>query len=128
MKAPAVCNNQLPVVCGIGGRSVGKADPTERLEVTVMLHHSHADQSAIRDFASDQGLSMVQSDAGGRTVVLSGTVAQFNEAFQVNLQRFEHPGGSYLARVGSIFLPAELASRVEAVLGLEPLIRLHSRG
>ena len=75
------------------------------------------------------GLAVVQEHAGRRTVVLSGTVAQFNAAFGVDLQRFEHPGGSYRGRVGNVQLPDELAGRVEAVLGLDnrPVAKPHFR-
>jgi len=40
-----------------------------------------------------------------RAVVLSGTVAQFNDAFGVDLQQFEHAGGSYRGRTGAIHTP-----------------------
>ncbi|HEY2539332.1 MAG TPA: protease pro-enzyme activation domain-containing protein, partial [Stellaceae bacterium] len=134
-----------------GANPVGKADPSERLEVSVILRHRNADAleqrvtslarrgragghlsreefdqqfgadpsdiDAVKRFAGAHGLSVVQEHAGRRTVVLSGTVAQFNDAFGVDLQRFEHPGGSYRGRVGAIHLPDELHGRVEAVLG-----------
>jgi kumamolisin len=136
-----------------GARSVGKADPSERLEVSVLLRHSAADAlkervkklaagdrsaghlerdafarqfganpgdiAAVRKFAGSHGLAVVQEDAARRTVVLSGTVAQFNEAFGVDLQRFEHDGGSYRGRTGPVHLPDELNGVVEAVLGLD---------
>jgi kumamolisin len=136
-----------------GAKSVGKADPTERLEVSLLLRGrnaaalkehvnklvsretgtahlsrqefeqrfgaSTADIAAVRVFAREYGLSVVQEHAGRRTVVLSGTVAQFNDAFGVDLQRFEHPGGSYRGRVGIVYLPDELQDVVEAVLGLD---------
>jgi kumamolisin len=88
-----------------------------------------ADLSAVRDFASKHGLSVVQADAGRRSVVLSGTVAKFNAAFGVDLQRFEHDGGSYRGRTGGIRLPDELNGRVEAVLGLDnrPVAKPHFR-
>jgi kumamolisin len=146
-----------------GASSVGKADPSERLEVSMILRRRNADAleqrvsglarrgqagrhlsreeleeqfgadaadvDAVRKFAAAHGLSVVQEHAGRRTVVLSGTVAQFNDAFGVDLQRFEHPGGSYRGRVGSIHLPDELHGRVEAVLGLDdrPVARPHFR-
>ncbi|HEY4044434.1 MAG TPA: S53 family peptidase [Rhodopila sp.] len=146
-----------------GAKAIGKADPAERLEATVLLRRSDgdglkervsklsrregarhhisreefekhygadaADLSAVRDFARHHGLSVVQAHAGRRTVVLSGTVAQFNTAFGVDLQRFQHPGGSYRGRVGSIHLPDELHGRVDAVLGLDnrPIARPHFR-
>lgn len=90
-----------------------------------------ADIAAVRNFAREHGLSIVQEHAGRRSVVLSGTVAQFNDAFGVDLQRFEHPGGSYRGRVGVIYLPDALHGRVEAVLGLDnrpvasPQFRVH---
>jgi kumamolisin len=88
-----------------------------------------ADIAAVKGFAAAHGLSVVQEDAGRRTVVLSGTVAQFNAAFGVDLQRFEHPGGSYRGRIGTIQLPDELRDCVEAVLGLDnrPVATPHFR-
>jgi kumamolisin len=78
-----------------------------------------ADLDAVQAFASAHGLAVVQRDAGRRTVVLSGTVAQFNAAFAVDLQAFEHPGGAYRGRVGAVQLPDTLQGVVEAVLGLD---------
>ncbi len=147
-----------------GARAVGEADPTERLEVSVLLrrrggaamtahveklaHRESAgghlsreefdrrygadptDIAAVKKFAGAHGLAVVQEHAGRRTVVLSGTVAQFNAAFGVDLQRFQHPGGSYRGRVGNVQLPDELHGVVEAVLGLDnrPVAKPHFRG
>jgi kumamolisin len=144
-------------------KSVGKADPAERLEVSVILRRPGAqafkervreasgrtgqgarlsraefeqqfgalatDIAAVKAFAAAHSLSVVQEHSARRTVVLSGTVAQFNAAFGVDLQRFEHPGGSYRGRVGAILLPDELKEVVEAVLGLDnrPAARPHFR-
>jgi kumamolisin len=136
-----------------GAKAVGKADPAERLEVTVLLRRrdavaltAHVDKLAgrksagnhlsreqfeerfgadpediatIRTFADAHGLSVVQEHAGRRTVVLSGTVAQFNAAFRVDLQRYEYGDGSYRGRLGAVQLPDELHGVVEAVLGLD---------
>lgn len=126
-----------------GAVAVGKADPNERLEVTVILRRASAlppahegkrvtreafaaqygarddDIAAIRKFAQAHHLSVVQSDAARRTVILSGTVADFNAAFDVDLQRFQHPGGTYRGRVGEVHVPPELKDVVEAVLGLD---------
>jgi len=146
-----------------GAKAVGPADPSERLEVSVLLRRRNADAlkervtklsrrdragghlsreefeeqfgadstdiAAVKKFAAMHGLSVVQEHAGRRTVVLSGTVAQFSEAFGVELQRFEHAGSSYRGRVGSVQLPNELRGRVEAVLGLDnrPAAKPHFR-
>ncbi len=146
-----------------GAKAVGKADPAERLEVSMVLRRSNADglkdrvakiakrdgaggamsheefdrqfgasqadMAAVKKFAAAHGLAVVQEHAGRRTMVLSGTVAQFNAAFGVDLEQFEHPGGSYRGRVGSVQLPDELHGCVEAVLGLDnrPVAKPHFR-
>jgi kumamolisin len=146
-----------------GARPIGKADPTERLEVTVLLRHRQhdalqerarkiaagdkserhlnhdeydrqfgadsSDIQAMKQFANQHGLAVVAEHAGRRSVVLSGTVAQFNDAFGVDLQQFEHVGGSYRGRTGPIHMPDELHGMVTAVLGLDnrPQARPHFR-
>jgi kumamolisin len=78
-----------------------------------------ADLAAVRAFATEHGLTVVQEHAARRTVVLSGTVAQFNAAFQVQLQQMRHGTCSYRGRTGGIQLPSALDGIVEAVLGLD---------
>src|SRR5580698_4533937 len=87
------------------------------------------DMARVRKFAAKHGLVVVQEHAARRTVVLSGTVAQFNAAFRVELERFEHPAGSYRGRTGPVHLPAELRDVVQAVLGLDnrPQAKAHFR-
>jgi kumamolisin len=87
------------------------------------------DIAAIRAFAQDHRLRFVGSDLARRTVVLSGTVAHFNEAFGVQLRRFAHAGGAYRGRTGPVHLPDDLAPLVEAVLGLDnrPQAETHFR-
>lgn len=146
-----------------GARAVAPADPTERLEVTVLVRrragealHARAaqlaagsasapyltreefaarhgadaaDLAAVRAFAAAQGLAVVLEHAARRTVVLSGTVAQFNTAFNVQLQRMRHDSCSYRGRIGSIELPSSLEGVIEAVLGLDsrPQAKAHFR-
>ena len=146
-----------------GARSIGRADPAERLEATLVLRHRQHDElqermrkiaagdkserhltheeydrqfgadatdiETVKQFAGRHGLAVVDAHSGRRTVVLSGTVAQFNNAFGVELEQFEHPGGSYRGRTGPIHLPDELHGVVTAVLGLDnrPQARPHFR-
>ncbi len=87
-----------------------------------------ADQSDIdkvKKFANEYGLAVVEADPARRTVILSGTVAEFNKAFEVDLQRFEHPKGSYRGRIGEVHLTDELKDLVEAVLGLDNRPQAH---
>jgi kumamolisin len=136
-----------------GARAIGKADPSERLEVSVILRNRAAealrqtvqrlaeadrpgghlrredfaqrfaahpsDVAAVRGFANVHGLSVVQAHPARRTVVLSGTVRQFNAAFGVELQQFEHKDGTYRGRTGPVCVPDALKGVMEAVLGLD---------
>src|SRR5258708_7386503 len=77
------------------------------------------DLAAVRAFAAAHGLAIVLEHAARRTVVLSGTVAQFDAAFGVRLQRMQHASCSYRGRTRSAQLPASLDGVVEAVLGLD---------
>ena len=90
---------------------------------------SAADRAAVKAFAHAHGLSVVQEHAARRTIVLSGTVAQFDQAFGVELKRYDYPGGSYRGREGTIQIPEELGAIIEAVLGLDnrPQARPHFR-
>jgi kumamolisin len=80
---------------------------------------SEKDCAAVRAFAAAQGLAVVLEHAARRTVMLSGTVAQFNAAFNVQLKQMRHDSCSYRGRTGSIQLPQALDGIVEAVLGLD---------
>ncbi len=87
------------------------------------------DIAVVRKFAQSHGLTVVQEDPARRTMILSGTVAQFDAAFGVDLQQFEHDGGTYRGRTGPIHLPDELNGIVDAVLGLDnrPAAKPHFR-
>ena len=136
-----------------GATPTGKADPAERLEVTLLLkRHDEAafkervfkltagdpatdhmdaakfdaaygadpkDMAAVKTFADANGLIVAQQDAGRRTMILGGTVAQFQTAFGVELQQYDYDGGTYRGRIGTVKLPDELNGRVEAVMGLD---------
>jgi kumamolisin len=146
-----------------GSRALGPADPSERVQVSVLLRRrarqdlddrvrrlcagdrstghlareefarqfgaDPADIATVKAFAASHGLSVIQEHAARRTVVLLGSVAQFQAAFGVQLQRFDHPRGAYRGRQGAIHLPQELDGVVEAVLGLDnrPQAQTHFR-
>jgi len=110
-----------------GNRSVGYLSREE-------FAHEHgadpADLAAVRKFAAAHGLIVALEHAARRTVVLSGTVEQFSEAFSVQINRFAADSGvTYRGRTGAIQLPKELDGVVEAVLGLDnrPQAKPHFR-
>jgi kumamolisin len=85
--------------------------------------------AAVVAFANEHGLTVVETHAGRRTVVVSGTVAAMSEAFAVRLDRYEHrvvrsrvqgpQTETYRGRDGFIYLPRELAGIVIGVFGLD---------
>ena len=91
---------------------------------------SPQDVAKVTAFARDHGLQVVREDPACSTVTLSGSVAQFNQVFDVDLQRYESRLGNYRGRTGAVHIPAELQDIVTAVVGLDnrpqarPLFRL----
>ena len=62
---------------------------------------------------------MVEASIPRRTVVLKGTVAQMNQAFQVDLGTYETQEEKYRGREGAISVPANIAPIVEGIFGLD---------
>jgi kumamolisin len=77
------------------------------------------DVASIAAFAAAHELVVVESDLARRSVVLSGSATTLGAAFGVTLQQFEHEGGTYRGRTGSISVPVDLADVVEGVFGLD---------
>jgi kumamolisin len=83
----------------------------------------------VETFARQHKLTVKEKSPARRTVILSGNVTAVNEAFGVELKEYDHPGGKYRGRTGSIHLPAELQDVVEGVFGLDnrPQAKPHFR-
>jgi kumamolisin len=112
--------------------NTGAADavPVSREEFSKRFGASATDVAKTEAFAKAHGLSVVRADAGSRSVVLSGTIAQFSAAFGVKLERFEHHAiGEYRGRTGPVNVPDDMKDVVTAVLGLDsrPQARPHFR-
>jgi kumamolisin len=90
-----------------------------RAELAAATGADPDDVAKVENFARAHGLDIVATSIPRRSVVLAGTIAAFSAAFGVELQQYEHPGGTYRGRTGPIHVPAELAPIVEAVLGLD---------
>ncbi|GAC1306076.1 MAG: hypothetical protein NVSMB24_15960 [Mucilaginibacter sp.] len=78
-----------------------------------------SDIDKVTAFAEQNGLKVVETSKPRRTVVLAGTVDQMNKAFSVDLGNYQTSNEVYRGREGNIKLPAELASVVESVHGLD---------
>jgi kumamolisin len=82
----------------------------------------------VAKFATEYNLSVVRESAARRSVILAGTVANFNQAFGVSLETYAYPNGTYPGLTGPVQVPVELATVVEGVFGLDnrPVAKRHS--
>lgn len=90
---------------------------------------SPEDMERVKAFAAAHGLTVVETHAARRTVVLSGSVAQMSDAFAVELGRYHVQSRvgrtaklideTYRGRDGFINVPEELAPAVVGVFGLD---------
>lgn len=78
-----------------------------------------ADLEKMAQFARNHSLQVVESSIPRRTVVVKGTVNQFNKAFGANLGHYESPDGAYRGREGALHIPQDVAGIVEGVFGLD---------
>ena len=88
-----------------------------------------ADVAKIEAFAHEFGLTVSQSSPARRSIVLSGTAENMQQAFGTSLAYYQSPRGRYRGRTGPVMIPEELQSIVTAVLGLDnrPVAKPHLR-
>jgi kumamolisin len=88
-----------------------------------------AEMDKVTAFARREGLSVDETNAARRTVVVAGTVAQFNKAFDISLHNYEHEversprsgrqTETYRGYDGFIHVPTDLAEVIVGVFGLD---------
>jgi kumamolisin len=90
---------------------------------------SEHDIEKVISFAHEYGLTVVEASRAKRQIKLSGTVEALCAAFRVELRRYAKGKASYRGRVGSIFVPDELAEIIVGVHGLDnrPVAKPHNR-
>jgi kumamolisin len=85
----------------------------------------------VERFAHHSGLTVVESSALKRRVILSGTAKAMSAAFSAEMKyyRVDTTGLEFRGRTGTISIPKELESSVLAVLGLDtrPVAKPHFR-
>jgi kumamolisin len=133
LMGPAVANEMITVTVKVRSKDdkaagerltmLGAMAPSQRTNVSreafAATHGADpADLKKVEDYATTQGLKVIESCAAKRRVVLTGKVADFETAFGVKLERFSHQGGTFRARRTSVHVPADLEPVVEAVMGL----------
>ena len=101
-----------------------------REEMAAVHGAAQADLDTVIQFGESHGLTVAETSVARRLVALSGTVGQMNEAFAVDLGRYEAPAAGYRGREGPVYLPGGLADVVVGVFGLDnrPMARRASNG
>lgn len=77
------------------------------------------DIDAVTGFVTSAALTVDSVDAASRSIVVSGTVAQMEKAFGVELGTYESGAERYRGRDGSIHIPESLVGVVIGVFGLD---------
>ena len=90
--------------------------------------HLGADAQDIADvtvFITQYGLQIVAEDRAARTLQVTGSAGQFNDAFCIELESF----GGYHSYQGPLTVPKSLTGVIVAVLGLDdrPVARPHAQ-
>jgi kumamolisin len=94
--------------------------PEPRAAIRQAREAAHTeDCAAIRAFAADAGLDVVEESPARRLVKLRGPASALEQAFGTELHSYEGGGRSCRGREGPLHLPASLIDRVIAVLGLD---------
>jgi kumamolisin len=104
-------------------------EPMTREEFAAKYSASIDDMMKVEQFAIAHQLLVVEANAARRVVILSGTVGEISAAFGVQLQKYEYQGSAFRGRTDGIFIPAELASVVTGIFGIDnrPQARAHVR-
>lgn len=137
----------------VNAQIIGTPDPASLITVSVVLRRRNSNLPApgteiisreqfadlygadpedvrkIESFAAQNDLTVVDVSLARRTVVLSGTVANMNEAFSTELQLFQSSRGIFRGRVGILYIPSDLEDIIQGVFGLDerPQARSHFR-
>jgi kumamolisin len=77
------------------------------------------DIQAVVRFAEENGFTVDSASAPRRTVRITGTARQFQDVFGTTLRRYQHEGQTFRGRAGGLSVPADLASIVVGVLGID---------
>jgi hypothetical protein len=102
-----------------GARLTGPEDPARALSVTIRVTPAAGEPGCDRvaAFARAQGLRVDRTSVP-EEIVVSGTVAQLNAAFAVELGRYAWGPRAYRGWEGFLHLPGEIAALIAEVSGL----------
>jgi len=101
-------------------RSLKAGEQFSRKEYEERFGAKEQDIKKIQAFAHEHHLAVSNIDKARRSVMLTGSLQEFEAAFQVKLDCYEDENGrSFRGRKGQIKIPQELEGIVEGVFGLD---------
>ncbi|HEX6545246.1 MAG TPA: protease pro-enzyme activation domain-containing protein [Bryobacteraceae bacterium] len=98
-----------------------------REQLAEMRGASPEDIARLETFANHYGLEVVATDAAARTVTVRGKLEDLEKAFGVELHKYRDGTALFRDYSGPISLPADVATVVQAVLGLSTRPAARSR-
>jgi kumamolisin len=104
-------------------------DYLSREEYAASHGSSQADLDAVAHYATAQGLTVLSVSKARRSVFVSGTAPDYAKAFGAQVAVYEHDGGTYRGRTGSLTVPVGLAPLIEGIFGIDdrPVAQPHFR-
>jgi kumamolisin len=120
---------QFPDVTKIGKLPPAQRKHLSRAQFAIRHGARPADIKKIRAFAAQNKLKVVEVSRPRRSVLLSGSISNFSRAFNVELNNYQHAGGTSRMRSGAIQIPAALSGIIEGIFGLDnrPQAKPHFR-
>ena len=88
---PRSPDRELSLVRLLGSQLPRDRSYLTRSEFEAAFGSTREELAKVSDFARDNSLKVLETSSAKRSVVLSGTIAQFSAAFKVSLARYVHP-------------------------------------
>ena len=92
--------------------------------MSAKYHPTATDYQTVVDWLTGQGFKIVHQDSNHLAVFANGSVNQIQWALRANFARVSHHGQTFSSAVVAPSLPAEIASLVVGINGLQPHIQL----
>src|SRR5436305_1571576 len=112
-------SGRFPLIEELGRTPIAERRHLTREEFAAAHGALTEDLARVRAFAEANGLRVKSESIPRRSIILTGPVSAFSQAFELELIRYRHPPGEYRGRTGRLKIPAALAEVIEGVFGLD---------
>lgn len=107
------------IVQDASAQPVGSRQYLSREQLGELRGAEANDVARVEQFANAHHLTVIHVDRAARAISVEGSLKNLEQAFGVELRKYERAGHTFRARSGPIQLPYEIASAVDGVLGLD---------